>query len=900
METFNYEVYIKGMKCSSCSNKVERTMRDTEGVKSATVNLITEKMFISLKKEGWIKDIEKIIKDMGFVVTNINDLTRASKDTRVMKLYSESEMLAPNNYILSVKKLEGVLDASYNNNIISIEYKPLFINGVELYEKIKGVTTVDLLYKNEFVSNIEGINQRTPMIGVFKLGLLLVLTGILISLTMLLPKEIIKMLNSRYIFSRISIYLFVIFFLSAVIVIVFGLEIYSKTIRIFIRKRMVNMETLITLGSISAILLCLLNLSRLYITEDMIDNYSLMTAHAAEASATVIAILIFGKYVEDRARNNIKSHTSKIFSDKKLEKGSSMKKVKPGSKNFSWLLAETETDSGLLEKDEFCELRKDDFLFVDCVIVSGTVGVNENSSYGSLDIVEKGKGDKLKSGTEIIQIRSEKCFVMIEEVLEHSLIYKVTQEMSNSLNQKMKFQKLIDRVVRYFVPIVVTLSLIISVIWLCLKYIRKMDVDLSFIFERSISIMVISCPCAFGLAIPTVTTIALNKALKYGILIKNLDILPEIRKSNIFVFDKTGTLTEIVKEVNIEYRSPESQQYPIFEILAQIEKAQKHPIAEAIYSLCIRSLDGEHLRHHVEILNVQSNGIVASYNNENILVGNNKLLEGNQVSISGRSHEIYEKLKAKNLTTVFVVNDSRIELILSIDTTSEQRKEAQGVIHLLQGRKIILSGDNEESVKELGKHLGIKGEDCFGQVDSQTKKEILQNLRKKGKVLMIGDGINDILSLSEADFGISFNSTSHLNLVASDIIFVKQDLSLILSLIRLSKITYIFILMNIFWAFSYNLMMLPIAAGVFHSIDFDMTPTSSSFSMLCSSMLIILTSNLLRLFKLDNFKEDLWIRNTIITVKTTTATEMDISDIDIHNKKKIMLTKRKEGYIELV
>jgi Cu+-exporting ATPase len=900
MEKFNYEVYIKGMKCSSCSNKVESTVRASEGVKSATVNLITERMFISLDGKGRLEEVKKIIHDLGFNVTSVNDLSRSTKGARVMKLYDENGLLAPNNYVAAIRKLAGVVDASYSNNVIIIEYDPLFINGTLLFEKIKEATgCCELKYRNEFVSSIADISQHTPIMGMMKLVLLMLFTSVLVMFTMLLPKETVEKLNSQYVFNKFSLYLIIVLILSSVIVVVYGLPIYAKTIRVFLKKRMVNMETLITLGSISAILLCFLNLFRLSISEDHFDMYSLMVAHAAEASATVISILLFGKCVEDRARNNIKTHTSKIFSDEKLKRGCRIKRIKPGSKNFKWLLEEAVTDAGLLEKDDFCELTKDDFLLVDCVILSGTVEVNENSTYGSLSTVEKSKGDKLKSGTEVINV-PEKCFVMIEEVLENSLIYKITREMSNSLNQKMKFQKFIDRVVRYFVPFVVSLSILTLIIWLCIKYTSRPDIDLSFIFERSISILVISCPCAFGLAIPTVTTIALNKALKYGILIKNLDILPEIRKSSIFVFDKTGTLTEIVKDVNIEHRSPESNNYPIFEILAQIEKSQKHPLAEVIYSFCVKAIDGgEHLKTHIDIVDIQSYGIVAKCNGEYVLVGNYKLLEEKEIQLTGGLRDMYERLKAKNLTIVFVVKGQRIELILSIDTTSEQRKEAQGVMHLLPGRKIILSGDNEESVKELGKHLGIRKEDCYGQVDSLTKKDILQDLRQKGKVLMIGDGINDILSLSEADFGISFNSNSHLNLVASDIIFVKQDLSLVLSLLRLSKITHVFILINIFWAFSYNIMMLPIAAGVFHSIDFDMTPTSSSFSMLCSSLLIVLTSNIIRLFKLDNFKEDLWIRNTIITVKTTSS-EMEISDIDIQSKKKVMLTKRKEGYIELV
>jgi len=189
------------------------------------------------------------------------------------------------------------------------------------------------------------------------------------------------------------------------------------------------------------------------------------------------------------------------------------------------------------------------------------------------------------------------------------------------------------------------------------------------------------------------------------------------------------------------------------------------------------------------------------------------------------------------------------------------RPEIHFVLEYLrkQNKKtIILSGDNRKSVENVAKKLSFAKNDFYGEVNHTQKKEILQTLKNADKnlVLMVGDGINDVLSLTEANYGISFNANSQLNLVASDIIFIKEDLSLILSLLKLSKLTYVFIWINIFWAFVYNIFMIPIASGVFYGYsEFMMSPTMSSLSMLCSSLLIILTSNLLRLFDIE-FKGD--------------------------------------------
>jgi Cu2+-exporting ATPase len=236
---------------------------------------------------------------------------------------------------------------------------------------------------------------------------------------------------------------------------------------------------------------------------------------------------------------------------------------------------------------------------------------------------------------------------------------------------------------------------------------------------------------------------------------------------------------------------------------------------------------------------------------------------------------IYEVLINKYKNVVFICRNNSIIMILSLDTTSNIRMEAYTVIHKLKGRKFILSGDHEDSVKELGSKLDIHPDNCIGSVDSEAKKAKLRQIRQTGKVLMIGDGLNDILSLSEADFGISFNTNSHLNIVASDIVFLKQNLNLIFSVIKLSWYTNIFIWFNIMWAFSYNLCMLPIAGGVFHKID--MSPTFSSFSMLCSSLLIILTSNLLR----------------FINITPNNLVECKDSQVEINKP-------NNKGYIELI
>jgi len=237
------------------------------------------------------------------------------------------------------------------------------------------------------------------------------------------------------------------------------------------------------------------------------------------------------------------------------------------------------------------------------------------------------------------------------------------------------------------------------------------------------------------------------------------------------------------------------------------------------------------------------------------LIGNKKFIEEiNSINIPDKINDIIEEISKNNSSIIITCLNSVILGIFSVDANSIIRPELEFVLNQIRKNILndiyILSGDNINSVEDIGKKLNIEKEKCLGNVSDFEKKSFLQTLKKNKKnVLMIGDGINDVLSISEADYGISFNANSQFNLVASDIIFMKEDLNLMLILLKISKLTYVFIWINIFWAFIYNIIMIPITAGIFYSFwDYLMSPTISSLAMLCSSLLIILTSNFLRCF----------------------------------------------------
>lgn len=558
---------------------------------------------------------------------------------------------------------------------------------------------------------------------------------------------------------------------------------------------------------------------------------------------------------------------------------------------------------------------------------------------------------------------SSSNIISVERVFEECMVYKLTEEMTNAINQKLKFQFFIDRIVKYFVPGILLISTSTFIIWFIIKIFINDKITLVYIAERSISILVVSCPCAFGLAIPIVTSTALKIALEYGILVKNLAVLPEIRNTNKVVFDKTGTLTELITDVSLEYNS---EKLPILHIMELLQRNQNHPIGESLYKYSIRNkvyeinkyfnidnnkdtninydnynnniddtLEVEEnqleiikpsqkqiedyanlfkqnpileetegvLRHNngisseISYINDKYHVIIGNENfikslnlesNNNTNITDNKIIES-LISSNPDVSRIINKLKQEKLLSIYLIANNEIQAIFSLNTFANLRNECNGVIEELKSKyntdSYILSGDSEDSVEEVGKNLNIPISNLYGNKSAQNKKIILNDLKNNdvNKVLMLGDGINDVLSLTEATYGISFNANSQLNMISSDIIFVKEDLTLLIVLLKLSKYTYVFIWINVFWAFFYNICMIPFTSGLLSSlIDYDISPTMSSLAQLFSDCLIVITASCMKLFIFNEFKK----RNNM---KTRDELNSEILS-------KSYSTKRKQSY----
>lgn len=925
-----YEFSILNMKCSNCVGKIEKKLKSNENVIRANVNLIMEKALVLLKSmpeeniENVLTGIKLDLEKIGFKTGKIVDLNKKA-NSRILKL--EIKHREPVNFYDEFRKVPGVLKVKHFSNIskkskkyyyeYEIEYDCLLTRGWEVYDKLEKIikgenpvnggilntegnespkpkdqnniqtTAADSIitprldipkykYINSLAANVKEMSHFQFSTDKLNLAVCLILTLFLIILSIFGDYVMIqKYLLDNYIYiPQLSLYLIIISVLSFYIIVREGFPLYLKATKNYYNARSLNMDTLIAMGSFSSLVLAIFLYFKFFLSSTMAKMLQMEIAHALIGAATILSISLIGKNIEERAKSNIRKRSN--FQMKNLNENQFANWIKPQNKQFK-IMEQKQINVGLIEKDEFAMVKEGELLLFDCIVLHGEIEINENIQFGTDTLNVKRKGDKLKSGCEI---KKGSSIVLVENVLEESLLFKVTEEMSLSLNQKLQFQNSLDKVITWFVPCILIISVIIWIVWalIYLKYAGTSEdyhyLTWSFVIERGIAFLVASCPCAFGLAIPTVTTIILNKALQYGILIKNLAILPDVKNVDYILFDKTGTLTEVIKGINVEFQKIDLKfdESSIYEIICLIEQNQTHPMAQHIYSFCFKNMNPKSVNNIIMNSDpiILSNGIKAilKFNDDEIptMLGNYEFMINNGMLINetynSNLYNIYKDSLKTNMNIVFFCIDYNVKLVLSIDSSSDLRKESFGVVKQLMSADknvYILSGDNKESVIEVGKKLGLKPENAIGGVDNNDKKNFILKLKqeKKKKILMIGDGLNDILSFSEADFGISFNANSQLNMISSDVIFVKEDLCSVLILIKLSKLAHIFICINIFWAFFYNLLMLPMSAGVFHFfIKFEMSPSLSSFAMLLSSLLILATSNIIRCFKVDKFKKE--------------------------------------------
>lgn len=546
-----------------------------------------------------------------------------------------------------------------------------------------------------------------------------------------------------------------------------------------------------------------------------------------EASAVVIAFILLGKVLEERAKSNTSSAIKKLI-------GLQSKTVRRLQKDGT----EMEISIYLVKKEDHLVVKPGDKIPVDGEVISGSSFVDESTITGESLAVEKMEGANVFAGT----INQKGSFVMAakkvggDTILAH--IIKMVQEAQGS---KPPVQKLVDKIAGIFVPVVMFIALLTFAIWM----IFGVENVLTQALLAMVSVLVIACPCALGLATPTAIMVGIGKGAGQGILIKDAESLELACKVNAIVLDKTGTITEGKPAVNdILWNIQEEKKAEAIKILYTIESMSEHPLAEAVIAHLKINADARVPLKSFE--SITGKGVRAEYDGKTILVGNQRLMEefpGKVTKELGTRIAAWEK--EANTVVCFTIGEELAAIISIADKIKESSANAIADLQRKGLKVYMLTGDNTQTANAVASKVGIRN--FKAEMMPQEKADFVKALQNSGKIVaMVGDGINDSQALAQANVSIAMGKGSDIAMDVAKMTIISSDLHLISRAIRLSEMTVRSIKQNLFWAFIYNIIGIPIAAGILYPVwGFMLNPMIAGAAMALSSVSVV--SNSLRL-----------------------------------------------------
>ena len=605
-------------------------------------------------------------------------------------------------------------------------------------------------------------------------------------------------------------------FIFAIIFMAYGFDILKNGYKNLIH-RTANMDTLVGIGVISSFLYSLYNMILLFKGNNEAIHHLYF-----ESVVMVIYFIKLGRYIDGISKDKTKEAIQKLV------------KITPEKATIKVDGIEKTVTIDEVSKGDIVISKPGERISVDGEIIEGRTHLDESFITGESKPQAKEIGDKVIAGSinydGYIEYKAEK-------IGKESAISEIVKLVVEASNTKAPIAKIADKVSGYFVPTVIAISVLTFLIYLILGY----------GFESSliafVTILVVACPCSLGLATPLAIVVSEGKCANNGILIKKSEILENAKKIDTIVFDKTGTLTygtlKIAKINNYSNMSDEK----LLQLVGSIESKSTHPIGKAFTDyLKEKKLEVIEVK---EFSNVSGFGIIGKIDKEEFIIGNSKMLENYKIK------NIYEKdekeLSKKGNSIVYVVQNE--EIIALIGVNDIVRKNSKKVIEELNNKNIdtiMLTGDNKETAQKIAEDIGITK--VIANVLPNEKTNIIKKLKQENRfVLMCGDGINDSPALATADIGVSIKSGTDIAMDSSDVILTKNDLNSIINLIDISKRTIKIIKQNLFWAFFYNILMIPIAIGILKPIGISISPMVASLAMVFSSITVIL--NTLRLKK---------------------------------------------------
>lgn len=791
---------ISGMSCAACSASVERVTRRIEGVAESDVNLTTECMRI-VYDENLVNQemITAKVEKAGFGCERLEDATGSEKRQKIENKIEDAESVAAHKNSRQEKQKKEQEEA-----------KKLLKS-----RKMRLIATM-----------------------FFTVVLLYVSMGHMLPFPLPLP-EIMSMEKYPVNFALTQL-------IFTIPILVFNYELFLSGIK-SLKNLHPNMNALVTIGCGTSFLYSLV--VTYLISVDMHYVHQLYY----ESAAVVVAFISLGKYLE---HNNKEKTKGAIYELMALVPEVAFKV------NGEDQVLEVPVEN--VRIGDILLVKPGNKVPIDGVVTKGESGVDESMLTGESMPVHKQAGDILIGGSVN---QNGMLYMEVTKIGEDTTLSKIIHFVEEAQGKKAPISKVADRVAGVFVPTVIAIAVVAAVIWAVLGY------ETAFVLKIFTAVLVIACPCALGLATPTAIMVGTGLGARYGILVRSGEALEHIHKVTAVVLDKTGTITKgepeviavIVKDVKEDVKEKNQfgssekidenwqqenenvlseRQLAVLRTAAILEQGSDHPLAQAIVKSC-KAYNQDLQGKITDFVNVSGKGIAARFDGYSVCVGNESLMKDNQIELADWKEEC-RKAEQTGATFVFVAEDGKLKgIILVADGIKETSAEA---VHVLQEKGLtvyMITGDRENAARSVADQIGIQN--VFAGVLPEEKAGYIKDLQEEEEiVMMVGDGINDAPALTQADIGCAIGNGSDIALESGDIVLMKSDLSDVARAIQLSTLTIRNVKQNLFWAFCYNVIGIPIAAGLLYPFTGHLlNPQFAGLAMALSSVCVV--SNALRL-----------------------------------------------------
>ena len=799
------ELKVTGMVCAACTSAIEKSLRSLGGVSEAKVNLATEIASVTYDPEKLkLLDIEKAVRDAGY---NVID------EKVVLKIGGMVCAMCVGALEIALKKLDGVLEVNvnlasekayvtYNSRMVSIQdmkraiedtgYQYLGVAGEEMAVDLeKEARAKDLMDKRRRI--ITGFATSLFLMGLMYLPLNRVIP---MDLLMAIPMTYLMLVISAPVFVYVSY------------------PIFRAALR-SLSNRNLNMDVMYAMGIGVAYASSILGTFKIVLTPDFMFY---------ETAVMLASFLTLGRYLEAGAKGRTSEAIEKLVG------------LQPRTATVLEDGQEIETPIENVQVDDIILVKPGEKIPVDGVVMNGSSYVDESMITGEPVPVLKEMGKSVVGGTlnknGVINFKATK-------VGRDTVLAQIVSLVEAAQGSRPPIQSIADRAVTYFIPTILTIAFLSFIYW----YLIARN-TLLFSLTALISVLVIACPCALGLATPTAVTVGIGRGAELGILIKSGEALEAADKLKAVAFDKTGTLTVGRPDVT-DVVSFEMEEKELLRLAASAEKNSEHPLAEAVVRKA--QAEGIEMEEAKEFDATPGKGVVAKVLGKEIITGNRMIFQGKGIELPEDVLSRASGFEEQGKTAILVSVDGRISGILAIaDRLKDTATGAVTELKRMNLRVIMITGDNPRSASVAAAQLGI--DDVLAEVLPEDKAKEIKRIQSEGTpIAFVGDGINDAPALAQADVGIAIGSGTDVAIETGEIVLIRDNLLDAVSAIQLSRKVITRIKQNIFWAFAYNTVLVPLAAGAlypFFGITFR--PELAGLAMALSSVTVVTLSLLLK------------------------------------------------------